>query len=73
MVFYDITIGIMQKLTPSFASMLLPAITSSLKQHNYLEISFDFMQIMERDGVDQKLMGDFGKHNKLLKAGMINS
>lgn len=35
--------------------------------------SFDFMQIMDGDGVDQKLMGDFGKHDKLLSAGLINS
>ena len=40
---------------------------------HYLEMSFDFMQIMDGDGTDQKLIGDFGKHDKLLSAGLINS
>lgn len=40
---------------------------------HYLEISFDFMQIVDGDRKDQKLMGDFGKHNKLLSTGLINS
>lgn len=31
------------------------------------------MQIMDEDGADQKLMGDFGKHYKLLSVGLINS
>lgn len=54
---------------------VLPAIKTlpSLEQCNCLEISFDFMQIMDEDGADQKLMGDFGKHYKLLSAGLINS
>ena len=40
---------------------------------NYLEISSDFMQIVDGDREDQKLMGDFGKHDKLLSTGLINS
>lgn len=31
------------------------------------------MKIMDEDGEDQKLMQDFGKHDKLLSAGLINS
>ena len=40
---------------------------------HYFEISFDFMQIMDGDGEDEKLMGDFGKHDELLSTGLINS
>lgn len=39
----------------------------------YFRISSDFMQIMDRDGEDQKLMGDFGKRYKLLSTSLINS
>lgn len=46
--------------------------TVTQAQH-YLEISFDFMKIMDEDGEDQKLMQDFGKHDKLLSTGLINS
>lgn len=31
------------------------------------------MQIMDGDGEDKKLMGDFGKHDELLSTGLINS
>ena len=31
------------------------------------------MQIVDGDKEDQKLMGDFGKHDKLLSSGLINS